>query len=102
MRDILIQILFGWPAILFSLAVSATGILKNWPWMLLVGGFVIIPFSFYLSGYPFIRYLAFLLPFFQVGAAWALRSKKKILACVLLLPLAVVSVVLATLVLTQN
>jgi len=98
---LLVQIIFGWPAIILSLAVSAAGILKNWSWMLVLGGVVIIPFSLYLSGYPSVRYFAFLLPLFQFGAAWAAHAKRKGLAWILLLPLASVSVILATIVLTQ-
>jgi len=99
---LLVQIIFGWPAIIVSMAVSATGILKQWPWMLVVGGLVILPFSLYLSGYPFVHFLAFLLPFFQIGAAWAVHAKRKILAWILLLPLTSVSAILATVVLTQK
>ena len=102
MSDILVQIIFGWPAIILAIAVSAAGILKQWPWMLVLGGVVIIPFSFYLSGYPLVRFLAFLLPLFQFGAAWAVHVKRKMLAWVLLLPLASVSVILAIIVLSQN
>lgn len=102
MSAILVQIFFGWPAIILSLTVSAVGVLKKLSWMLVLGGLVIIPFSFYLSGYPSIRFLAFLLPFFQFGAAWAVHAKQKILAWILLLPLASVSTILAYIVLTQK
>jgi hypothetical protein len=101
MSDILVQIIFGWPAIILSLAVSAVGIIKKWPWLLVLGGLVCAPFSFYLSGYPAVRSLALLLPFFQFGAALAVHAQRKILAWVLLLPLVMVSSILAYVVLTQ-
>jgi hypothetical protein len=97
----LVQIIFGWPAILLSLVASAAGILKKWPWMLVLGGLLCTPFALYLSGYPVVRFLALLLPFFQFGSAWAVHAKRKILAWVLLLPLVTVSTILAYVVLTQ-
>jgi hypothetical protein len=55
-----------------------------------------------LSGYPLVRFLAFLLPLSQFGAAWAVHVKRKMLAWVLLLPLASVSGILAIIILSQN
>jgi hypothetical protein len=101
MSSLLVQIIFGWPAIILSLVVSAAGILKKWPWMLVLGGLLCAPFSLYLSGYPAVRFLALLLPFFQFGAAWAVHTKRTILAWVMLLPLVSVSIILATIVLSQ-
>jgi hypothetical protein len=97
-----VQIIFGWPAILLSLAVSVIGVVKKWPWMVMLGGVVIIPFSIYLSGYPSVRFGAFLLPLFQFGSAWAVHQKRKPLAWSMLIPLALVSILLAFVVLTQN
>ena len=101
MSDILVQIIFGWPAIILSLVVSAAGFLKKWPWMLVAGGLLCAPFSFYLYGFTTLRYFAFLLPFFQFGAAWAVKVERKALAWILLLPLVIVMAVLATMVLAQ-
>jgi hypothetical protein len=102
MSTLLVQIIFGWPAIILSLAISAIGILKKWPWMLVAGGLVCAPFALYLSGFPVFRFIALLLPFFQFGAAWAVHAKRKYLAWILLLPMIGVSVFLAIIVLTQN
>jgi len=102
MAELLVQIIFGWPAIILSLAVSVTGILKKWPWMLVVGGVLCAPFTLYLSAWTYIHFFAFLLPFFQFGAAWAVHAKQKILAWVLLLPLVIIMGILAFLVLANN
>jgi len=102
MFTLVVQIIFGWPAIIFSIVISVIGILKKWPWMLAAGGVVIFPFSFYLSGFPVVRFLALLLPFFQFGAAWVVHTKRNFLAWVMLFPLASVSLILATIVLTQK
>ena len=102
MSNILVQTIFGWPAIILSIAVSIAGILKKWPWMLVAGGLVCAPFALYISGYPFFHNATLLLPFFQFGAAWAVHTKRMALAWVLLLPLVSVSIILAIIVLSQN
>jgi len=99
--DILVPIIFGWPAIILTLVVSAAGISKKWPWMLVLGGVQCAPFSWYLSGWPVVRFLALLLPLFQFGSAWAVHSKRKIVAWFFLLPLTSVSAILAIIVLNQ-
>jgi hypothetical protein len=101
MSDTLVQIVFGWPAIITSLLVSIAGLSWHKPWLLVLGGALAIPFSWYLSGYPALRGLAILLPLFQFGSAWMLRDEKKVLAWVLLAPLAIITVFLAVVVLTQ-
>ena len=102
MAELLVQIIFGWPAIILSLVVSAAGILKKWPWMLVVGGVLCAPFTWYLSGFTYLHFFAFLLPFFQFGAAWAVHTKRKTVAWVLLLPLVIIIGILAFLVLANN
>jgi peptidoglycan/LPS O-acetylase OafA/YrhL len=102
MADILVQTIFGWPAIILSIAVSVAGILKKWSWMLVLGGVLCAPFAVYVSGYPFFHYTTLLLPLFLFGAAWAVHAKRKVLAWALLLPLVSVSVILAIIVLSQT
>jgi hypothetical protein len=101
MSELLVQIIFGWPVILLSLAITVAGILKKWPWMVALGGALCIPFTFYLFGFTYLRYLAFLLPFFQFGAAWAVRAGRKILPWILLVPLTGILIILAIIVLSQ-
>jgi hypothetical protein len=98
MQDILVQIIFGWPAVITSLLVSVAGLWFKKPILLVVGGILIILFTIYISGYwrP-----AGILPLFQLGAAYALWKKKTTLAWVLLSPLVIMSVSLAYVVLTQ-
>jgi hypothetical protein len=111
MVDILVKIFFGWPAVILSLAVSVTGILKKWPWMLVVGGVLSGPLAFYmslllsvqdLSLIRSIHYLYLSLPFFQFGGAWAVHKNRKLWAWLLLIPLVITSAVLVFLVLTQK
>ena len=101
MSDILVQIIFGWPVVLLSLAVTVAGIWMRKPWMVALGGALCIPFTVYLFGFTYLHFFAFLLPFFQFGAAWAVRAGRKILPWILLVPLASILIILAIMVLSQ-
>ena len=98
MTDILVQIIFGWPAIIASILLSIAGVWLKKPAFLIAAGVVCIPFTYYLSGY---RLPAVVLPFFQFGSAYAITRQKSLLAWLLIVPLIVVAVVLAYVVLTQ-
>ncbi len=100
-ETLLVQIIFGWPAIITSLLLSIAALLRRKPWLLIVGGVIVIPFSWYLSGYPMISTPAILLPLFQFGAAWALLREKKVLAWLLLAPLMIIMTFLLVIVLAQ-
>jgi len=101
LREYLVQIVFGWPAIITSLLVSLTGLLSRKPILILIGGVIVIPFCWYLSGYPTIRSAAFLLPIFQFTAGFAIAKKKIYLAWFLFMPLAIVVFLMAIAVLSQ-
>jgi len=101
MSDILVQIIFGWPAIITSLALSAAGILWRKPVMLVIGAVICAPFAWYLSGYPAIRSAAILLPFLTGSAAYAIDKDKTNLAWLLLSPFILISAGLAYIVITQ-
>ena len=101
MSALLVQIIFGWPAILVSLALCIAGLLWMKAFMVVIGAVMFIPASWFLSGYPPVRWLAPLLPLFLLGAAYAVHRKKKLLAWLLTLPSMVFSASLAVIVLTQ-
>jgi len=98
MPELLIQIFFGWPAIITSIVLSIAGIWLKKPGFLVAAGFICIPFTYYLSGF---RTPALLLPFFQFGSGYAIRYQKPLLAWLLIAPLIVIAVLLAYAVLTQ-
>lgn len=98
MTDILVPILFGWPAIITSILLSIAGVWTKKPGLLVAAGIVCIPFSYYLSGYSM---PAVILPFFQFGSAYAITHQKNWLAWLLIVPLFVIAVVLAYIVRTQ-
>ena len=99
MTNLLVQIIFGWPAILTSILLSIAGIRLKKPALLIASGIICIPFTYYISnGF---RKPAALLPLFQFASAYALTRKRELLAWLLISPLIIVSVALAYAVLTQ-
>jgi hypothetical protein len=97
----LVQIIFGWPAIITSLALSAADILWRKPVMLVIGTVVCTPFAWYISGYPAVRSAAILLPLLTGSAAYAIQKDKTNLAWLLLSPFIIISAGLAFIVITQ-
>jgi ABC-type phosphate transport system permease subunit len=98
MTDILVQIIFGWPAIITSILLSIAGVWLKKPALLVTAGIVCIPFTYYLSGF---RTPAVVLPLFQFGSAYAITRQKNLIAWLLILPIIMIAAVLAYVVLTQ-
>jgi hypothetical protein len=97
--DILVQIIFGWPAIITSILLSVAGAWLKKPVLLVVAGVVCMPFTYYASnGF---RTPALLLPVFLFGSAFAVRRQKALIGWLLIAPIVVVAVALAYAVLTQ-
>ena len=87
--DILTVILFGFPAGIISLLISALGIAKKLPWLLVAAGLLTIPATLYLSlasGLPL--YLISILQF--IGAYYVHKGKPRI-AWYLLIPLLLIA-----------
>lgn len=101
MPDILVPIIFGWPAFILSLLLSVGGIVWRKPWLLVIGAIIAAPFCWYLSLYPSLGAQTVFLPLFQIASAWVLRRGNRALAWVLLIPLAATGAFLAVVVLTQ-
>ncbi len=99
MTEILVQIIFGWPAVITSILLSIAGIKLKKPALLIASGIICIPFTYYISnGF---RNPAALLPLFQFASAYALTRDRQLIAWLLITPLIMVSVALAYAVLTQ-
>lgn len=101
MAELLPQIIFGWPFIIASLILSVMGVAARSPKFLVAGAMFFMPPSLYLSGFPSIRFLAYLLPFFILGAAYFVGKNRLWISWLLLLPPIAVSVWLAYLVMEQ-
>ena len=99
MTEILVQIIFGWPAVITSILLSIAGIRLKKPALLIASGIICIPFIYYISnGF---RNPAALLPLFQFASAYALTRNRELISWLLITPLILVSVALAYAVLTQ-
>ena len=94
-------IVFGWPAILASIALSAIGIVRKRPKWLVVAAIVALPFSLYLAGSPAFRWFGVAIPFLLVGASIASNYDKTRIAWTLLAPFVGVSGWLAIAVMTE-
>ena len=99
MTEILVQIIFGWPAIITSILLSIAGVSLKKAALLVAAGIVCIPFTYYISnGF---RTPTLLLPLFQFASAYAITRQQNLMAWLLIAPLVMVSVALAYVVLTQ-
>jgi len=101
MAELLPQIIFGWPFIIASLILSIMGVAARSPKFLVASAMFFMPPSLYLSGFPSIRFLAYLLPFFILGAAYFVGKNRLWISWLMLLPPIAVSVWLAYLVMEQ-
>lgn len=80
------MILLFWPFMLASIVLSFIGIGKKKPFLLVVSCFLIVPLTLYLGATPAFKGWGLLLPFFYLGAAYALRKNVVWLATLLCLP----------------
>ncbi|MBM3152173.1 MAG: hypothetical protein FJZ96_08245 [Chloroflexi bacterium] len=101
MTDLLVQVIFGWPSMIASLLLAATGVFLKRPVLLLVGAAFFIAPAWYLGGTPSIRWFGALLPLFILCSAWSVKKGWMIPAWLLLLAPAGACVWLACLVLSQ-
>lgn len=97
----LAKILIGWPGIIGSLVLSIVGVATKRKEFLWFGAVLAIPISWYLGGTPRFRYVIYLVPLFQAGAAIAVQKQKIWLGGLLILPFAVLAAWLAFMVLSQ-
>jgi hypothetical protein len=97
--DYLVQIIFGWPAIILSLAASVAGVAWKRPWLCVLGAALFAPFSYYLAGAMAGNWLMLALPLFQLAAAYAVHKDNMRYAWLLLLPSLLISAWVAGLVL---
>lgn len=97
--ETIIQIVFGWPAIITAILLSITGLTLKKPVLLIITGIICMPFTYYISNglrNPFV-----ILPLLQFASAFAITRQKQGIAWLLILPLIWISLMLAYAVLTQ-
>ena len=99
MTETLVQIFFGWPALITSILISVAGVWLKKPGFLVAPAIICIPFTYYVSnGF---RSPLILLPVCELGAAYALLRKFNRIAWLLIAPLLIVAAFLAYTVLRQ-
>jgi hypothetical protein len=79
-------IVFGWPAIVLSIALSVMAIVRGRPRWLVVAAIVALPFSLYLAGSPLFGWLGLTIPLLLVGASVASYYERPKVAWSLLAP----------------
>ncbi len=92
---------FGWPAILLAISLSALGVIKKGPAVLVSAAVIATPFSIFLGGNPRIGWLGFMIPVLLLGASVAVRYRRVEIAWLLLVPVVVVVGWVASLVIRQ-
>jgi len=101
MLEIWPAIVFGWPAILVSIALSVMGIVRGRPKWLFAAAIIALPFSFYLAVSPAFRWFGLVFSFLLAGAGISIRHHHTRVAWFLLAPLVGVSGWLAIAVMSQ-
>jgi hypothetical protein len=99
--NVLAQLLFGWPAILVTVILAITGLIRNNYRFLVAAAILAFPFSWFLSGFPSIRSPVFLLPLFLFGSAYAMHRGREMFAWILALPFFLAVLLLFYLILAQ-
>jgi len=94
-------IVFGWPAILLSIALSAIGIVRKRPKWLVVAAILALPFSIYLVGSPAFRWFGLAIPLLLAGAGYSIFKNHSGVAWFLLAPFVGVSGWLAIVVMSE-
>lgn len=101
MLEIWPAIVFGWPGILVSIALSVMGIVRGRPKWLFAAAIIALPFSLYLAGSPLFGWLGLSIPLLLAGAGISIRHRHTRVAWFLLAPFVGVSGWLAIAVMSQ-
>jgi hypothetical protein len=95
------QIVFGWPAIIASLAAFAAAFTTGRSWLGFLGLALAVPFLWYASHSPTGEWFSPALFLALLGAAVLLRQGRRRAAMVCLSPFVLVIAIMATVVLSQ-
>lgn len=86
MLNILIAIFFGWPAILVTAILMVIGLLRRDHRFLIAAAILVVPFSWFLGGFPIIQSPIFLLPLLPFFSAYLMYRKQEMFAWVFAVP----------------
>jgi hypothetical protein len=99
LTDAFAIICFGWPAIIASVVLALAGLLTKRANLMAIAGVIFLPFTYYLSNG--LRNPLVVMPFLLFAAAFAIHRGSIRLAWLLILPLVIVVLWLASVVLMQ-
>ena len=97
----LVAVLFGWPAVVLSLALTLTGIAVGCWRVALAGTLIGSPFLFYLFGSPRIGWLSLVIGALYLGSAQAVARSQRAMAFAMATPFLLLASFIAWLVLNQ-
>jgi hypothetical protein len=91
-----IEIIFGWPAVVTSIVITATGIaVRSW-FVALIGAIIAIPFMFYLFGTPRFILVSVPVAIAHFSVAYAVYRGRRLPALVLFAPFVVLAAYVAS------
>jgi len=96
-----VAVVFGWPAIVLALLLSATGIARGKPLFLGVAVAIMMPFCLYLAATPRGFWIGVAVPFLLLSAAFAVRRRRSEIAWCLFAPVVAAFFWLAMVVMQQ-
>jgi hypothetical protein len=86
MLAILIAIFFGWPAIVATAILMIIGLLRSDYRFLVAAAILVVPFSWFLGGFPIIQSPIFLLPLLPFVSAFLMYRRQEMFAWVFAVP----------------
>jgi hypothetical protein len=102
MLNFLLLLLVGWPAILATVILAVIGLLRSNYRFLVAGAVLAFPFAWYISGFPNIRSLMFLLPLLLFSSGYAMNRGWEMFAWILAVPYFLTVILLLFAVLAGN
>lgn len=97
----LVAVIFGWPAVLASIALVFVGIARGRERLAVAGGILGVPFLLYLFGSPRFGWLSLVVGALYLGSARALARSRPGLAAAMAAPFVALAGFVAWLVLGQ-
>lgn len=86
MLAILIGIFFGWPIILVTIILMGIGLFRSDYRFLVSAAILVVPFSWFLGGFPYIQSPIFLLPLLPFISGYLMYRRQEMFAWVFAVP----------------
>ena len=86
MVETIISLFVGWPGIVTTVILALVGLFRVNYRLLVAASILAFPFSWFLSGFPVVHSLTFLLPLFLFGSAFAIYRDHEMIAWLIAIP----------------